>query len=78
MRLPINVIPPEIIVQYTLLPLVHNGYVYMEVQKGMYGLPQAGILANKNLTKHLAPMDTYLPKAPPAYGSTTPSRSLSR
>jgi hypothetical protein len=55
MRLPLTVIPPEIIVQYNLLPLVHNGYTYMEIRKGMYGLPQAGILANKKLTKHLAP-----------------------
>ena len=26
----------------------------MEIMKGMYGLPQAGILANKKLTSHLA------------------------
>ncbi len=31
-----------------------NGYVYMENCKGMYGLPQAGILANKLLKKRLA------------------------
>jgi hypothetical protein len=55
MRLPLTVIPPVIIVQYNLLPLVHDGYVYMEIRKGMYGLPQTGILANKKLTKHLAP-----------------------
>jgi hypothetical protein len=34
---------------------VHNSFVYLEVQKGMYGLPQAGILANKLLIKQLAP-----------------------
>ena len=31
-----------------------NGFVYMEIQKGMYGLPQAGILVNKLLKKWLA------------------------
>jgi hypothetical protein len=34
--------------------MVLNDYVYMEICKGMYGLPQAGILANKLLKKHLA------------------------
>ena len=41
MRLPINIISYEIIKQYNLLPLVINESVYIEIQKGMYGLPQA-------------------------------------
>jgi hypothetical protein len=40
--------------QYQLAPLVHNGHVTVEIWKGMYGLPQAGILANECLKKHLA------------------------
>ena len=51
MRLPIDIIPDEIIQQYQLLPLVHNGYVYMEIRQSMYILPQAGILTNKLLAK---------------------------
>jgi hypothetical protein len=39
MRIPIKLIPHEIIVQYNLLPLVSEGHVYIEVQKGMQGLP---------------------------------------
>ena len=54
MRIPISLIPEVIIRQYNLLPLVHNGFVIVEVRKGMYGLPQAGILANKQLRTHLA------------------------
>jgi hypothetical protein len=46
MRIPTKLIPHEIIDQYNLLPLVSDRHVYIEVQKGMYGLPQAGILAN--------------------------------
>jgi hypothetical protein len=42
----IKLIPQDINVQYNLLPLVSDGHVYTEVQKGMHGLPQAGILAN--------------------------------
>jgi hypothetical protein len=34
--------------------LVSDGHVYIEVQKGMYGLPQAGILANQLLAQRLA------------------------
>jgi hypothetical protein len=49
MGLPIDIIPQEIIDQYQLLPLVHNGYVYIEIRTGMYGLPQAGIIANNKL-----------------------------
>jgi hypothetical protein len=54
MRIPIKLVPQEIIVQYTLLPLVSDGHVYIEVQKGMYGLPQAGILSNQLIARRLA------------------------
>jgi hypothetical protein len=53
--IPIKLIPLEIITQYTLPPLVSDGHIYIEVQKGMYGLPQADILANLLLAKRLAP-----------------------
>jgi hypothetical protein len=55
LRIPINLIPLEIITQYALIPLVSDGHIYIEVQKGMYGLHQAGILANLLLSKRLAP-----------------------
>jgi hypothetical protein len=54
MKMPIALIPQEIIEEYNLQPLVHQGFVYIEIQKGMYGLPQAGILASKLLQKRLA------------------------
>jgi hypothetical protein len=54
MRIPIKLIPHEIIDQYNLLPLVSDGHVYIEVQKGMYGLTQAGILASQLLERRLA------------------------
>ena len=40
--------------QYNLCNLAQDGYVYLEICKGMHSLPQVGILANKCLTKHLA------------------------
>jgi hypothetical protein len=54
MPIPIKLIPHKIIVQYNLLPLVSDGHVYIEVQKGMYGLSQSGILSNQLLARRLA------------------------
>jgi len=54
MRIHIRFVPDEIINQYNLRPLVHNDWLYIEINKGMYGLKQAGYLANQNLKSHLA------------------------
>ncbi len=54
MKMPIALFPTDIIEHYRLSEKVLNGYVYMEIQKGMYGLPQAGILTNKLLKGRLA------------------------
>lgn len=55
MIVPINIIPDDIIAQYNVLQLAHNDKVYIEVSKGIYGLPQAGKLANEQLQRHLSP-----------------------
>jgi hypothetical protein len=60
MWIPVNDIPPEIFVEYGLKRYVHNNQVLAEIRKGMYGLPQAGILAHKKLKKHLS-ADGYVP-----------------
>jgi hypothetical protein len=54
MRIPIKCIPQEIIAEYNLLSLVLDGHVYIEVQKHMYGLPQAGIHANRLLARRIS------------------------
>jgi hypothetical protein len=54
MRLPLSIIPDEIVEAYNLKALAHDGWIYIEIRKGMYGLPQAGILANKLLQERLA------------------------
>ena len=53
MFIPLNSIPEEIIMHYKLQDIVHNGKVYMEICRGMYGLPQASILAKKQLIRFL-------------------------
>jgi hypothetical protein len=54
MWIPVKHIPADIMAQYKLTSLIHNNMVMVEIRKGMYGLPQAGILANDRLQKHLA------------------------
>ena len=36
-----------------------NGFVYLEIRKAIYGLPQAGILANQLLRQRLRPAGYY-------------------
>ena len=55
MRIPVWCIPKVIMENYNLYPLVHNGFVYCEIRKGMYGLPQAGRIAYEGLMEHLKP-----------------------
>jgi hypothetical protein len=38
---------------YNLEKFVHNGFVYMEIAKSIYGLPQSGRQAQDQLVKHL-------------------------
>jgi hypothetical protein len=54
MKVPISLFPPNIIAYYRLEHISHKGFVYCEIQKGMYGLPQAGRLVNNDLVNHLA------------------------
>jgi hypothetical protein len=51
--------PEEIIQKYNLNALAVNGWVYIEIRKGMYGLKQAGLLANQLLQTRLAPFGYY-------------------
>jgi hypothetical protein len=53
-------LPQETIEKYDLVELSQDGKVYIEIQKGMYGLPQAGILANELFQRNLA-QDGYRP-----------------
>jgi hypothetical protein len=55
MRLPLTILPADIIEKYDLKRLAVNGWVYLEIRKGMYCLKQAGLLANQLLQKRLKP-----------------------
>ena len=52
MRIPLKIIPQEIIDVYNITKLVDNQeWIYMRIKKGMYGLKQAGIITNQELVK---------------------------
>jgi hypothetical protein len=53
MRIKANLVPDEFKDLYKLHK-IYNGFIYMEIRRGCYGLPQAGILANKLLKQRLA------------------------
>jgi hypothetical protein len=54
MYIPAKDIPDDVMTQYNLSSLLHHDRVLVEIRKGMYGLPQAGIIANTRLQQHLA------------------------
>ncbi len=54
MQLKLSDMPEDVIAHYKLLNIATpDGYVYCEICQGMYGLPQAGIIAQELLAKRL-------------------------
>ena len=55
MRMKLDMFPDHVIEEYDLRDKVKpNGYVYIRVRKGIDGLPQAVLSAQKLLAKRLA------------------------
>jgi hypothetical protein len=59
MKMLLSRFPEEIVQKYNLNALAVDGWVYIEIRKGMYGLKQAGLLANQLLQTRLAPFGYY-------------------
>jgi hypothetical protein len=55
MKIPLALFPVWTIEQYNLQNLALDGWVYIKMRRAVWGLPQAGILANKQLRRKLAP-----------------------
>jgi hypothetical protein len=55
MKMLLSRFPEEIVQEYNLNALAVDGWVYIEIRKGIYGLKQAGLLANQLLQTRLAP-----------------------
>jgi hypothetical protein len=59
MKMLLSRFPEEIVDKYNLDTLAVDGWVYIEIRKGMYGLKQSGVLANQLLQTRLAPFRYY-------------------
>jgi hypothetical protein len=59
MKMLLSRFPEEIVQKYNLNALAVDGWVYIEIPKGMYSLKQAGLLANRLLQTRLAPFGYY-------------------
>jgi hypothetical protein len=59
MKMPIDLFPEWIVKQYKLMKRVLNGFIYLKMWCVMWGLPQAGVLANKLLQRRLLPHGYY-------------------
>ena len=55
MKMPLSLFPKWIVGQYDLNTHAKDGWVHLEMRRAVWGLPQAGILANKRLRQKLAP-----------------------
>jgi hypothetical protein len=55
MKMPLSLFPIFIVEQYDLNTHAKYGWVHLKMQCAVWGLPQAGILANKHLRLKLAP-----------------------
>ena len=55
MRIPVWALSKQIMDEYKLQNIVRNDYVLCGIRRGMYGLPQAGIIAYEQLVRVLAP-----------------------
>ena len=50
MKVQYKYFPPDIRKKYELDKLVHKDYIYIAIQKGMYGLKQAAVLAYRQVS----------------------------
>jgi hypothetical protein len=65
MKMLLSRFPEEIVQKYNLNALAVDGWVYIEIRKGMFGLRQAHLLANQLLQTRLAPFGYYPPRHTP-------------
>ena len=67
-KMKIKNFPQDVIDEYKLMEKVTpDGYVFVEARKGVYGLPQAGILAQELLEERLAKKGYHQSKITPGF-----------
>ena len=53
-RITLSMFPDHVMQQYQLKVKEKKGFIYVDIRKAIYGISQAGALANKLLKKRLA------------------------
>ncbi len=76
-RMPLSLFPAWIIEQYGMEKHALNGYIHLEMRQAVWGLPQAGILANKCLQKNWPHTDILRAQIPRGCGTTKHAPSCS-
>ena len=72
MWIPAHLLDETVQTAYKLQDKIVNGRVLVEIQKGMYGLPQAGRIAYDKLVNHLAPHGYHpCPRTPGLWSHAT-------
>ena len=67
-RLKMSNFPEDVIKEYKLKERVDSkGFIYAKITKGMYGLPHAGIIAQKLLEKRLGKQGYFQSRTTPGY-----------
>ena len=64
-KIQLSKIPEELIKEYNPTSLVHKGWIYLEIRRGCYGLPQSGMLENKQLRLRLEKEGYYESRTSP-------------
>jgi hypothetical protein len=77
MKMLLSRFPEEIVDKYNLGALAVDGWVHIKIRKGMYGLKQAGLLANQLLQIRLALLVITLLATHLDSGCTKQGQSLS-
>ena len=68
LRLKLTNLPEDVIEEYGLKEKeTKDGFVYVEIRKGMYGLPQAGLLAQELLEQRLGKQGYTQSKVTPGF-----------
>ena len=76
MKVKEDFIPEEIREQYNLKDVVVDGWMYIEIRKDMFGLPQASLLVNITLKKNIANHGYYPTKYTPSLWKHESKRAI--
>ncbi len=72
MKIPLALFPEWIKKQYNLNTRARDGFVFLEIQRAVWGLPQAGILATNYSKSDLSRKDIMSVSIHPDFGGTQP------